>query len=162
MEYVDGINLRSALESSALTPKRALAIVPQLYDTLQSAHDLGVVHRDIKPENVLLDRDGSMKIADFGLAKLSGASAAHETLTNPSVTMGTLHYMAPEQLRKAHAVDHHTDIFSLGVVFYEMLTNALPISRFEPPSRRVDVDVRLDKIMLHALEQAPERRYQQA
>ncbi len=162
MEHVDGVNLRAAMKSGALTPERALAIVPQLCDALQAAHDLGVVHRDIKPENVLLDRSGAVKIADFGLAKLSGAREGEETLTNPSVAMGTVHYMAPEQLHGAHLVDHRADIFSLGVVFYEMLTGALPIGRFEPPSRRVDVDVRLDEIVLRALEQAPERRYQQA
>lgn len=160
MEFVDGVNLRQALAAGALTPEKALAIVPQLCDALQSAHDLGVVHRDIKPENVLLDRAGKVKIADFGLAKLGGE--LEPALTRESMAMGTLHYMAPEQLRGAHAVDHRADIFSLGVVFYEMLTGTLPLGRFAPPSQRVQVDVRLDEIVLRTLEQEPSRRYQQA
>ena len=101
MEYVDGVNLRTALRDGALSPERALAIVPQLCDALQSAHDLGVVHRDIKPENVLLDKSGAVKIADFGLAKLSGIENADFALTQSAVAMGTLHYMAPEQMRGA-------------------------------------------------------------
>jgi len=160
MEFVDGVNLRQALAAGALTPEKALAIVPQLCDALQAAHDLGVVHRDIKPENVLLDRAGKVKIADFGLAKLAGE--LEPALTRESMAMGTLHYMAPEQLQGAHAVDHRADIFSLGVVFYEMLTGALPLGRFAPPSQRVQVDVRLDEIVLRTLEQEPSRRYQQA
>jgi tRNA A-37 threonylcarbamoyl transferase component Bud32 len=161
MEHVDGVNLRAALKTGALTPQRALYIVPLLCDALQTAHDLGVVHRDIKPENVLLARDGGVKIADFGLAKLSGV-VAEAALTSSDVGMGTLHYMAPEQLQGAHAVDHRADIFSLGVVFYEMLTGALPIGRFDPPSARARIDVRLDEIVLRALEHEPERRYQHA
>ena len=160
MEFVDGVNLRQALAAGALDPVKALAIVPQLCDALQAAHDLGVVHRDIKPENVLLDRAGKVKIADFGLAKLAGE--LEPTLTRDSMAMGTLHYMAPEQLQGAHAVDHRADIYSLGVVFYEMLTGALPLGRFAPPSQRVQVDVRVDEIVLRTLEQEPSRRYQHA
>ncbi len=166
MEFVDGTNLRQALASGALTPAQALAIVPQLCDALQAAHELGVVHRDIKPENVLLDRSGKVKIADFGLAKLSGAGEFEPGLTSTAAAMGTLHYMAPEQLVGSREVDHRADIFSLGVVFYEMLTGQLPLGRFEPPSRRVAVDVRMDvridEIVLRALEQEPGRRYQHA
>ena len=76
--------------------------------------------------------------------------------------MGTPHYMAPEQVEHPLAVDHRADIFSLGVVFYEMLTGELPLGKFQPPSRKVQVDVRLDEVVLHALEKEPERRYQQA
>jgi serine/threonine protein kinase len=74
--------------------------------------------------------------------------------------MGTLGYMAPEQLQQAHAVDHRADIYSLGVVFYEMLTGQLPIGRFEPPSKKVQVDVRLDDVVLRSLASEPDRRYQ--
>jgi len=160
MDYVDGVNLRQALRAGALPPEKALAIVPQMCDALQYAHDEGVVHRDIKPENVLVDRQGRVKIADFGLAKLVGPQDV--TLTDDHQVFGTPHYMAPEQMEAARDVDHRADIFSLGVVFYEMLTGRLPVGRFEPPSRRVKVDVRLDDVVLHALEHEPERRYQHA
>ena len=171
MEYVDGANLRQTIETGGLTPPAALAIVPQICDALQFAHDEGVVHRDIKPENVLIDKRGRVKIADFGLAKLLGADAADDedtragrpfTLTGTHHVVGTLHYMAPEQLQGSSAVDHRADIYSLGVVFYEMLTGELPIGRFEPPSKKVRVDVRLDEVVLRTLESTPERRYQRA
>ena len=162
MEHVDGPDLRQVMESGELDAAAALAIVPQICDALSAAHALGVVHRDIKPENVLLDSGGRAKIVDFGLAKLVDPSGATPTLTRAEQAMGTPHYMAPEQLRGAHDVDHRADIFSLGVVFYEMLTGQLPIGRFEAPSRRVKVDVRLDEIVLRALESQPERRYQSA
>jgi predicted Ser/Thr protein kinase len=162
MEYVDGVDLRRALQAGELSPAQALAIVPQICDALQFAHDQGVVHRDIKPENILLDRKGRVKVADFGLAKLLVPTAADRTLTAPEQVMGTLHYMAPEQLETPKEVDHRADIYSLGVVFYEMLTGRLPLGHFEPPSRRVRVDVRLDEVVLHALEREPQRRYQHA
>jgi predicted Ser/Thr protein kinase len=160
MEYVDGTNLRALLREKKLEPRQALAIVRQLCDALQFAHDEGVVHRDIKPENVLVDRRGSVKLADFGLAKLVGAPEA--ALTQVDQVMGTPHYMAPEQVEHPRDVDHRADIYSLGVVFYEMLTGELPLGRFAPPSKRVEVDVRLDEIVLRSLEHERERRYQHA
>lgn len=163
MEYVDGASLRQLQKSSRLSPREALQIVPQICDALQYAHDEGVVHRDIKPENVLVDRKGRVKIADFGLAKiLDPEASASARLTVEGQVMGTPHYMAPEQVERPLVVDHRADIYSLGVVFYEMLTGDLPLGRFPPPSRKVQVDVRLDEIVLRALENDPERRYQQA
>src|SRR5690606_12181824 len=106
----------------------------------------GVVHRDIKPENILLDSRGRMKIADFGLAKLAMGPDQEFTLTATHQVMGTLRYMAPEQMERSHTVDHRADIYSLGVVFYEMLTGQVPAGHFEPPSRQVRVDSRLDEI----------------
>src|SRR5207247_4973190 len=120
------------------------------------------VHRDIKPENILLDKTGRVKIADFGLARLIGMGSQSQRLTQPCEVMGTPHYMAPEQVEKPQSVDHRADIYSLGVVFYEMLTGELPQGKFAPPSRKVQVDVRLDEVVLHALEKEPERRYQPA
>ena len=162
MEYVDGMNLRVLEQAGKLSPREALQIVPQICEALQFAHDEGVVHRDIKPENILLDKKGRVKIADFGIAKiLSGPSEMD--LTGTQGAIGTPHYMAPEQMEKPTAVDHRADIFSLGVVFYEMLTGELPLGKFSPPStRKVEVDVRLDDVVLRALEKDPERRYQQA
>ena len=83
-------------------------------------------------------------------------------ITEEGKVIGTPHYMAPEQVENPQAVDHRADIYSLGVVFYEMLTGELPLGKFAPPSRKVQVDVRLDEVVLHALEKKPERRYQQA
>ena len=162
MEYVDGVNLRQAMAGEGLSPQQALAIVPQICDALQYAHDQGVVHRDIKPENVLLDREGCVKIADFGLAKLVVRTAGDRTLTRQGLVMGTPHYMAPEQLETPADVDHRADIYSLGVVLYEMLTGELPLGRFAKPSEKVAVDVRLDEVVLRSLEKERERRYQRA
>jgi serine/threonine protein kinase len=167
MEFVDGVNLRQMIAGGELSPREALAIVPQVCDALQYAHDEGIVHRDIKPENILLDKKGRVKIADFGLAKLmrdsdDPAGRADLALTGSQQVMGTPHYMAPEQMKRPLGVDHRADIFSLGVVFYEMLTGELPLGRFAPPSRMVEIDVRLDEVVLRSLEKEPELRYQHA
>jgi tRNA A-37 threonylcarbamoyl transferase component Bud32 len=162
MEFVDGMNLRQLLDTGKLSPKEALAIVPQICDALQYAHDKGIVHRDIKPENILLAKDGTVKIADFGLAKLVGVEAKDLTITSARDVIGTPLYMAPEQIEHPQDVDHRADIYSLGVVFYQMLTGELPIGRFAAPSRKVRIDVRLDEVVLRALEKEPEHRYQHA
>ncbi len=162
MEYVDGVTLRALLRQGHLPPEQALAIVPSICEALQYAHGQGVVHRDIKPENVLLDAHGRVKIADFGIAKIVSNDAPLVSLTEEQQVMGTPHYMAPEQIERPRLVDHRADIYSLGVVFYEMLTGELPLGNFQPPSRKVRVDVRLDEVVLHALEKEPERRYQHA
>lgn len=162
MEFVDGATLRQLERTSRFSPREALQIIPQICDALQYAHDEGVVHRDIKPENVLIDRKGRVKIADFGLAKIAVPDPAAARLTAEGQVMGTPHYMAPEQVERPLTVDHRADIYALGVVFYEMLTGELPLGKFAPPSRKVQVDVRLDEIVLRALENDPERRYQQA
>jgi tRNA A-37 threonylcarbamoyl transferase component Bud32 len=162
MEYVDGSNLRQVLEAGQLEPAQALAIVPQICAALQYAHDAGVVHRDIKPENILLDPEGRVKIADFGLAKLLGQERPDVTLTNTHQVMGTLRYMAPEQLDGSRSVDHRADIYALGVVFYELLTGEVPAGRFDPPSQKVEIDVRLDDVVFRALAREPDRRYQHA
>src|SRR5262245_44335055 len=162
MEFVDGANLRQLEQAGRLSPREALQIIPQICDALQYAHDEGVVHRDIKPENVLIDRRGRVKIADFGLAKILGRDGESARLTLEGQVMGTPHYMAPEQVERPLAVDHRADIYSLGVVFYEMLTGDLPLGKFPPPSRKVEVDIRLDEVVLRALENDPARRYQKA
>jgi serine/threonine protein kinase len=172
MEFVDGVNLRQLLQTKRLTPKEALSIVPPVCDALQCAHDHGIVHRDIKPENLLIDKAGVVKIADFGIAKivardsvrgsgdeepredsLRGASRARTTV------LGTPDYAAPEQHDRAAATDHRADIYSLGVVLYEMLTGERPQQDFVPPSKRVQVDIRIDEIVLRALEKTPELRF---
>jgi len=160
MEHVEGVNLRQAMRARSLSSEQALAVVPQICDALEYAHEEGIVHRDIKPENVLLDKKGRVKIADFGLAKLLGRTPIDVTLTASHQVMGTLHYMAPEQIQKPLSVDHRADIYSLGVVFYELLTGELPIGRFKLPSERAKVDARLDNVVLKTLELEPEARYQ--
>jgi serine/threonine protein kinase len=162
MEFVDGKNVRQLLDAGALPPAQALKIVPQVCDALQYAHDEGIVHRDIKPENILLDKKGRVKIADFGLARLVGLTPTYLTLTGSQEVMGTLYYMAPEQLKRSHQVDHRADLYSLGVVFYEMLTGELPMGRFAPPSRKAAVDERLDPVVMRALSREPENRFQDA
>jgi predicted Ser/Thr protein kinase len=182
MEYVDGVSLGQLLRASRVSSREALAIVPQICDALQYAHDHGIVHRDIKPENILLDRRGKVKVADFGLAKLVDANAPltpslspldgervagrpgegrTPDLTDAGKIMGTPAYMAPEQVEHPGEVDHRADIYALGVVFYQMLTGELPGKRFEPPSSKVQIDVRLDEVVLRALETNPKLRYQQ-
>ena len=150
MEHVDGVNLRQLLMSKRLTPKEALSIVPPICEALQCAHDHGIVHRDIKPENLLMDKAGIVKIADFGIAKMHGGPLEDAAL-------GTPDYAAPEQAEGE--ADHRADIYSLGVVLYEMLTGERPQKNIEPPSRRVQVDVGIDEIVLRALEQKPEHRF---
>lgn len=164
MEFVDGVNLRQLLQTKRLTPKEALSIVPPVCDALQCAHEHGIVHRDIKPENLLIDKAGTVKIADFGIAKIVHSShltprdeqgaSSHDAATMP---FGTPDYAAPEQAN-GHA-DHRADIYSLGVVLYEMLTGERPKENITPPSKHVQVDVRIDEIVLRALEKTPELRF---
>ncbi len=178
MEFVDGVNLRQLLHAGRISAREALTIVPQICDALQFAHDQGIVHRDIKPENILLDRRGRVKVADFGLAKIvgndgradrpvsreDGAAQQHRPpsdLTDAGKVMGTPQYMSPEQKENPGEVDHRADIYALGVVFYQMLTGELPGKQLQPPSTKVHIDVRLDEIVLRALEKNPELRYQQ-
>jgi serine/threonine protein kinase len=162
MEFVDGVNLRQAMKVGRFTPAQALAIVPRICEALQFAHNEGILHRDIKPENILLDSKGRVKIADFGIAKLMGEPSSGTNLTEKGSALGTPHYMAPEQLEHPQDVDQRVDIYSLGVVFYEMLTGELPIGRFVPPSEKSTVDPRVDEVVLRTLEKERERRTQTA
>ena len=162
MEYVEGSTLRQVEQAIKLSPRETLGIVMQICEALQFAHDEGVVHRDIKPENILIDAKGRVKIADFGIAKVVDQEEHSVSLTEAKDVVGTAHYMAPEQLENPQAVDHRADIFSLGVVFYELLTGELPLGKFAPPSVKAQADARLDHVVLHTLEKEPDRRYQQA
>lgn len=178
LEYVDGVNLREAMRIGRFTPEQALAIVPQICEALQYAHSRGVLHRDIKPENILLDVSGHVKIADFGIAKAlahdfdspshlpPGAASESEIavtrLTATGSILGTPLYMAPEQLINPNTVDHRADIYSLGVVFYEMLTGELPMGRFAPPSAKTSIDERIDEVVMRALAKERELRQQSA
>ncbi len=170
MEHVDGVNLRQAMRASRFTPAQALSIVPRICDALQFAHDEGVLHRDIKPENILLDAKGRVKLADFGIGKIVGEAGASSATSSPAVpgltqfgaALGTPQYMAPEQRDRPEQVDHRADIYSLGVVFYELLTGELPVGKFAPPSELSASDPRVDAIVRQALEKERERRQQSA
>ena len=151
MEFIDGVNLRDLLSDGKMAPEQALSIVPPICDALEYAHGKGVVHRDIKPENLLLDREGRVRIADFGVASLVGDTAD---------TAGTPSYMAPEQA--SGIVVRRGDIYALGVVLYEMLTGERPAKDLVAPSQRVEIDVKIDEMVLRALEVEPERRFQTA
>ena len=140
----------SLSRSPALGLEDGRNIAVKLARAVAALHRVGIIHRDIKPENILLDKKGRVKIADFGIAKIMGREPDVD-LTQTKDAIGTPHYMAPEQLEKPQTVDHRADIFSLGVVFYEMLTGELPLGKFAPPSsRKVEVDVRLDEVVLRS------------
>jgi hypothetical protein len=160
MEFVEGRSLRALLQSRGITVAQVLDLIPQICDALQYAHSRGVIHRDIKPENILVDAAGRVKIADYGLAKL--AKAEDSRLTKSGYVMGTPHYMSPEQVENSSQVDHRADIYSLGVIFYEMLTGELPLGHFKPPSQKGAGDRRLDPVVLKSLEKEPADRYQSA
>lgn len=165
MELVDGANLRQTIRSGRFTPPQALALISPLCEALQYAHSQGVLHRDIKPENILLDAEGRVKIADFGIAKILGSAGTvpdDATLTRTGARLGTPHYMAPEQVEHPEQVDHRADIYSLGVVFYELLTGELPLGRFQVPSAKATLDARIDDIVLRALAKERELRQQSA
>jgi serine/threonine protein kinase len=120
----------------------------------------GVVHRDVKPANVLVDVRGRVKVTDFGLARLNGPSSAEQAgYTMTGTVLGTPDYMAPEQKRGMH-VDHRADIYSLGVMLYEMLCGQVPQGVFDLPSRLVSVDEAVDQVVVRAMQQEPDRRYQ--
>ncbi len=165
MEHVDGMTLYDLIHGGHLTVAQALEIVKQVCEALAYAHEEGVVHRDIKPSNILVDTKGRVKVADFGLAKMARTAkseAASLMHTQTGHVMGTPDYAAPEQMRGGSDVDHRADIYSLGVMFYEMLTGEVPRGLFVPPSEKTGTDVRLDKVVLRALHENPAKRYQQA
>jgi serine/threonine protein kinase len=162
MEFVDGMTLRQLFQARKLASVEAFAIIAQVCQALQFAHEQGIIHRDIKPENILIDTKGQVKIADFGIAKLMDQEPQDVFLTRVQDVVGTPHYMSPEQIEKPQMVDHRADIYSLGVVFYEMLTGELPLGHFQPPSEKTPLDARVDEVVLRSLEKEPDRRYQKA
>ncbi len=170
MEFVDGQTLQE--KKSSLSMKQALDIGIQIADGLAAAHEKGIVHRDIKPENIMIRKDGIAQVMDFGLAKLRGASR----LTKEGSTVGTAGYMSPEQVQ-GQETDHRADIFSLGVLLYEMLTGQLPfkgvhetaisyeiVNVDSPPmsSLKPEIPPELDAIVLECLEKDPNDRTQSA
>jgi serine/threonine protein kinase len=159
MEYVAGTSLRRLLADRAVTERDVLDFLPQVGEALQHAHEQGVVHRDVKPENILVDRRNRVRLVDFGLAKWLGPSGPPDP--DAGRVAGTWGYMAPEQLSAPESVDHRADVFSTGVVCYEMLTGEVPRGERRTPSAKAAADPRFDPIVLRALEPDRERRYQQ-
>jgi serine/threonine protein kinase len=159
MEFIDGTDLHRLIRSDEVNANHALEIVSQVCEALQFAHSKGVIHRDIKPANILLTKDGKVKLADFGLARPM-ETGINNSLTLSHVVMGTPDYMAPEQKRGDG--DHRVDLYALGVMLYEMLCGSPPQGAWQLPSQRVSVDVRLDQVVIKAMQVEPELRYQQA
>lgn len=161
MEYVDGTDVqRMIAREGKLPPEHALAITAHLCDALGYAHKQGIVHRDIKPSNVLIDIEGRVKVADFGLAKLSDKTQ-NSGLTQTGMTMGTPDYVAPEALMLGSDVDGRADIYAVGVMLYQMLTGDIPRGMFKMPSQKFQsIDPRFDAIIRRALEHDREERYQ--
>ncbi len=163
MEYVDGTDVqRMIAREGRLLPEHALAVTAHLCDALGYAHRQGIVHRDIKPSNVLLDMEGRVKVADFGLAKLTtGASTLNSGLTQTGMAMGTPDYLAPEALCRDLELDGRADLYAVGVMLYQMLTGDIPRGVFKMPSQKFQsIDPRFDRIVRRALEQDREERYQ--
>ncbi len=175
MEYVQGTNLRDyILKKGALDLPLAYSIMKQTGQAIGAAGEIGLIHRDVKPENILLTRKGRVKVADFGLCRDQDGQALH--LTQSGVTMGTPLYMSPEQAQ-GHAVDHRSDLYSLGVTFYHMLSGVPPFRaetalalalkqvRETPRSmlvHRPDLPSELDNLVLKLIAKSPADRYQSA
>ncbi len=174
MEYADGVNLRNLIEKNGkISEKQALHILKDALRGLEYAHKKGVVHRDIKPSNIMLDKNGTAKITDFGIALTE--QSEEERLTKTGVMLGTPHYMSPEQIADPKKVDFHTDIYSAGIVLYEMLTGEVPFdgkTSYEiynghvslpvpnPADKNPDISKDLSYIILKALEKSPDKRFQ--
>ncbi len=171
MELIDGITLKQYMQKKdgSLNWRESLYFITQIMRALSHAHSRGIIHRDIKPQNIMVLRDGSVKVADFGIARIM--SAAQNTLTQE--TLGSVHYISPEQARGSH-IDARADIYSAGVVLYEMLTGRLPFDGDSPVSvaiqhisatplapRELDPDIPegLEEITMKAMAARLDRRY---
>ena len=180
MEYVEGKRLDQKINRSPLRVAEILQIAPQIADALSEAHSKGIIHRDIKASNIVLTNRGQVKVLDFGLAKVVADNAfmdpdvSTQLKTTPGIVIGTVPYMSPEQAL-GHDIDHRSDIFSLGIVLYEMATGRLPFSgrtvtetlsrithdQPEAASRyNYEVPSELERIIRKCLEKDPARRYQ--
>ena len=173
MEYVEGITLKEYIEQQGVIPwKEAVHFTTQILRALQHAHDKGIVHRDIKPQNIMLLENGSIKVTDFGIARFSRG----ETRTMTEAAIGSVHYISPEQAR-GETTDDKADIYSVGVVLYEMITGRLPfesdsavsvaimqVQNEATPPREINpqIPLGLEQITLHAMEKSTANRYQSA
>ncbi|MFO0947437.1 MAG: serine/threonine-protein kinase [Planctomycetota bacterium] len=161
MELVEGGNLRERLGAEPMPADEALSIAEQICEGLEFAHSQGIVHRDIKPENILIDGNGSVKIADFGLAKLVVGND-EASLTRTGQIVGSANYVAPEQMEGSREVDHRADLYAFGVLLYEMLVGKRPAIDYAPPSQVRTIDRRFDNLVQKLLRSDPDARYSSA
>jgi serine/threonine protein kinase len=159
-EYVEGADLARHLRTQRPSLPEIVAIMIRVCEAIGYAHDNGVVHRDIKPANIMISGD-SIRVLDFGLAQIAGGDTNLSSLTRTDLAMGTFNYLSPEQRTNAKQVDQRSDVFSLGVVFFELLTGTLPLGNFAPPSRaRAEAGKLCDRIVSRSLSADPADRYQ--
>lgn len=160
MEFVKGRDLHQLIRTGQIESLEAVRIVRQICDALEFAHGEGYLHRDIKPANIFVTESGLVKVGDFGLAKLTGTEdTSIPNLTQSGHTVGTPLYMAPESLKGES--DQRADIYSLGVMFYELLTGDLPQGVFPSPSEKSGIDKRIDEVVFKAMQSDPGLRYQE-
>ena len=161
MEYVEGTSLDVVLRQRRLSLQEVVQIVKQIGRGLGAAHRAGVVHRDLNPRNILVSPTLSVvKLADFGISRVESVTRTLGTIATRDMTLGSMHYLAPEQAVDASAVDHRADIYSLGVVFYEALTGRMPLGKFSLPSElNRELPSEIDPIVLKCLATEPEKRY---
>jgi len=162
MEFIEGTDVAHLVAAQGqLPPQEAIRITTAVCDALAYAHARGVVHRDIKPSNIMIDADGQVKVADFGLAKITAQDSGG--LTRSSVAMGTPDFVAPEAMLAGTLVDQRADIYAVGVMLYQMLTGHIPRGRFSPISAVVpQSDPKLDAIVDKAMQTDREKRYSSA
>ncbi len=161
MEFVRGDIFERIINTRNFELTEILAIVAQICVALDYAHRNGVIHRDLRPGNTFLDQDGQVKIGDFGLARLMGEELFRRQMTATNLEMGTMDYVAPEQLEPGHPVDHRADIYSLGMMIYKLLTRTLPRGTFVEPSQLVpNLDPRINNLVIRCLQRSPHNRYQ--
>ena len=161
MEYVDGDIFERLINTRYFDLEEILAIISQICSALNHAHENGVIHRDLRPGNTMLDQSGKIKVGDFGLARLMGEELFRRKMTETNLAMGTMDYVAPEQLEPGQAVDHRADIYSLGMLMYKLLTRILPMGTFVVPSKLVpNLDPRVDDLVVRCLQRNPDNRYQ--
>ena len=161
MEYVPGSSLDAVLRQRRLSLRETLKVFRGVCRGLNAAHQQNITHRDLNPRNILVSEDlSTVKLADFGISRVESISLIEGTLSTSQLSLGSLHYMAPEQARDMGAVDQRSDIYSAGVVLYEMLTGRLPVGRFSLPSQlNSEVPPELDPIVLKCLATSPADRY---
>jgi len=164
MEYVPGMSLDELMQRRRLSLREALIVIKAVSKGLEAAHAKSVVHRDLNPRNILINDDlSTVKVADFGISRVETISRSHGTLSTSEISMGTLHYIAPEQATDMVGADHRADIYSLGVLLYEMLTGRVPVGRFNLPSQlNTEVPSGIDPIVLKCLSADPDERYPSA